>query len=139
MVLLPAYVALGVTESAENSFPSPIKLFVNNLSQLTSQFAFCEPINIADDQIGVNAFCGTVTLILAVLYLLDKNIKLRERIAKTALLVLLYASFDVNVLNYIWHGFHVQNGLPNRFAFIYIFLMLTMAFDAWRHMHPQLH
>lgn len=131
----PAYVALGVTESAENSFPSPIKLFVNNLSQLTSQFAFCEPINIADDQIGVNAFCGTVTLILAVLYLLDKNIKLRERIAKTALLVLLYASFDVNVLNYIWHGFHVQNGLPNRFAFIYIFLMLTMAFDAWRHMH----
>ena len=135
VVLLPAYVALGVTESAENSFPSPIKLFVNNLSQLTSQFAFCEPINIADDQIGVNAFCGTVTLILAVLYLLDKNIKLRERIAKTALLVLLYASFDVNVLNYIWHGFHVQNGLPNRFAFIYIFLMLTMAFDAWRHMH----
>ena len=75
------------------------------------------------------------TLILAVLYLLDKNIKLRERIAKTALLVLIYASFDVNVLNYIWHGFHVQNGLPNRFAFIYIFLMLTMAFDAWRHMH----
>ena len=71
-----------------------------------------------------------MTLILAVLYLLDKNIKLRERIAKTALLVLLYASFDVNVLNYIWHGFHVQNGLPNRFAFIYIFLMLTMAFDA---------
>ena len=39
------------------------------------------------------------------------------------------------MLNYIWHGFHVQNGLPNRFAFIYIFLMLTMAFDAWRHMH----
>ena len=43
----------------------------------------------------------THLLILAVLYLLDKNIKLRERIAKTALLVLLYASFDVNVLNYI--------------------------------------
>ena len=129
------FMAIGAYTSAENSFPSPIKLFVNNLSQLTSQFAFCEPINIADDQIGVNAFCGTVTLILAVLYLLDKNIKLRERIAKTALLVLLYASFDVNVLNYIWHGFHVQNGLPNRFAFIYIFLMLTMAFDAWRHMH----
>lgn len=134
VVLVPAYVALGVTESAENSFPETIELFINNLSQLTSQFAYCEPINIADDQIGVNAFCGTVTMILAVLFLLDKKIRLRERIAKALLLLLLYASFDVNVLNYIWHGFHVQNGLPNRFAFIYIFFMLTMAFDAWRHM-----
>lgn len=134
VVLVPAYVALGITESAQNSFPEKMELFVNNLSQLTSQFAYCEPINIADDQIGVNAYCGTVTLILAVLFLADKRIRLRERIAKALLLLLLYASFDVNMLNYIWHGFHVQNGLPNRFAFIYIFFMLTMAFDAWRHM-----
>lgn len=134
IVLVPAYVALGVTESAENSFPEHLELFVSNLSQLTSQFAYCEPINIADDQIGVNAFCGTVTMILGLMFLLDRKIRLRERIAKVLLLVLLYASFDVNVLNYIWHGFHVQNGLPNRFAFVYIFFLLTMAFDAWRHM-----
>lgn len=134
VVLVPAFVALGVTESAENSFPQKIQLFVENLSQLTSQFAFCEPINIANDQIGVNAFCGTAALILGLLFLLDRRIRLRERIAKTALLVLLYASFDVNILNYIWHGFHVQNGLPNRFAFIYIFFLLVLAFDAWRHL-----
>ena len=134
VVLVPAYLALGTTESAENSFPEKIKLFVENFSQLTSQFAFCEPINIADDQIGVNAFCGVAALILGILFLLDRKVRLRERIAKFSLLALLYASFDVNVLNYIWHGFHVQNGLPNRFAFIYIFLLLAMGYDAWRHL-----
>jgi uncharacterized membrane protein YfhO len=96
---------------------------------LTSQFAFVESINIADDQIGVNAFCGTISLILACLFLLDKKRSLRERISRILLVVLLYASFDVNVLNYIWHGFHVQNGLPNRFAFLYIAMLVAIGFD----------
>lgn len=134
VVLVPAYVALGATASADNSFPQTVKLFVENLSQLTSQFALCEPINIADDQIGVNAFCGTAALILGVLYAFDRKTFIRERIAKLCLLLFLFVSFDINVLNYMWHGFHVQNGLPNRFAFIYIFLLLTLAFDAWRHL-----
>ena len=41
-------------------------------------------------------------------------------------------SFALNILNYIWHGFHVQNGLPNRFAFIYVALILTMGYDVLR-------
>lgn len=134
IVLLPAYQALGITESAESGFPSTIKLYVENLSQWTSQFAFVEPINIADDQIGVNSFCGTLTLIFAVLYALDRNTRLRERIAKLLLCVFLYASFDVNILNYIWHGFHKQNGLPNRFAFIYIAMLVVLGYDALKHL-----
>lgn len=129
IVLMPAFLGLGTTESAQNSFPSPIKFYVENLSQLTSHFAFVEPINIADDQIGVNAFCGTVTMILAPLYFLDKKRTKRERIAKLLLIGLLYASFDINVLNFIWHGFHIQNGLPNRFAFIYIAMLLSIGYD----------
>lgn len=129
IVLMPAFLGLGTTESAQNSFPSPIKLYVENLSQLTSHFPFVEPINIADDQIGVNAFCGTVTMILASLYALDKKRTKRERISKLLLIGLLYASFDINVLNFIWHGFHIQNGLPNRFAFIYIAMLLSIGFD----------
>ncbi len=129
IILLPAFVGLGTTESAQNSFPSPLKFYVENLSQLTSHFAFVEPINIADDQIGVNAFCGTVTMILGCLYALDKRRSIRERASKLLLIGFLYASFDINVLNFIWHGFHVQNGLPNRFAFIYIAMLLSVGFD----------
>lgn len=134
LVLFPAFRALGITESMDdNGFPEKIKFFTSSISQLTSHFAFVEPINIADDQAGVNAFCGVIVLILAVLYLLDKKIILRERIAKLLLCALLIASFNFNMLNYIWHGFHTQNGLPNRFSFIYICLVLVMGFDAFAH------
>lgn len=133
IMLVPAFLGLGVTESAENKFPWPVKFYVKDLSQLTSQFAFVEPVNIADNQYELNAFCGVLVLVLAILFLLDKYVSLRERIAKAALCVLLYLSFDVNVLNFIWHGFHVQNGLPNRFSFIYIGMLLVMAHQAMWH------
>ena len=133
IMLVPAFLGLGVTESAENKFPWPPKLYLHDASQLTSQFAFVEPINIADHQYELNAFCGVLTLVLAVLFLLDKYVSLRERIAKTALCVLLFMSFDTNILNFIWHGFHTQNGLPNRFAFLYIAMLLVMAHQALWH------
>ena len=68
-------------------------------------------------------------MILGCLYALDKRRSIRERASKLLLIGFLYASFDINVLNFIWHGFHVQNGLPNRFAFIYIAMLLSVGFD----------
>ena len=133
LVLLPAYLNLGITESADSSFPSKIKFYTDGISQLTGHFALVEPINIYDDQSGVNIYCGVIVLILIVLYLLDQELRLSERVAKLLLLGLLALSMNFNMLNYIWHGFHVQNGLPNRFAFLYIALLLTMGFDAIRH------
>ncbi|WP_394916709.1 YfhO family protein [uncultured Robinsoniella sp.] len=134
LVLMPAYRALGITESMDdNGFPDKIKFFTSTIDQLTSHFAFVEPINIADDQAGVNAYCGVIILILVVLYVLDKKVSLRERISKILLCALLVLSFNFNMLNFVWHGFHTQNGLPNRFSFIYICLILVMGYEAFTH------
>lgn len=35
------------------------------------------------------------------------------------------------VLGYVWHGFHDQYGIPNRFAFLYIFVLLAMAYEGY--------
>ncbi len=51
-----------------------------------------------------------------------------------SMLVLFYASFSVNVLNFIWHGFHYPNSLPCRQSFIYIALMLFMCYHAYIHL-----
>ena len=47
------------------------------------------------------------------------------------LLVLFVISFNNQLLNYIWHGFHNQYGIPNRFAFLYIFVLILMAYEVY--------
>lgn len=133
LVLLPAYLALGLTESAGGSFPSKIKFYTDGITQWTGHFALVEPINIYDDQSGVNIYCGVIILILIFLYILDKELSFKERLSKVVLAGILLLSMNFNMLNFIWHGFHTQNGLPNRFAFIYIGLILVMGFDALQH------
>lgn len=134
LVLLPAFMGLSSSESMQgNKFPSTIKFYTDFSEMMLNHFAFLEPINIANTQVGLNAYCGVATVLLAVLYLFDSKIRLRERLAHYALTGFLLLSFSLNILNYIWHGFHIQNGLPNRFAFIYIALLLVMAYDALGH------
>lgn len=132
IVLLPAYVNLGITESAENSFPTKVKFYTDWITQWTGHFALVEPINIYDDQSGVNIYCGVAVMILVILYILNKELRFTERVSRVFLSGLLLVSMNFNMLNFIWHGFHTQNGLPNRFAFLYIGLLLVMGFDALR-------
>jgi uncharacterized membrane protein YfhO len=40
-------------------------------------------------------------------------------------------SFSVNLLNFIWHGFNYPDSLPARQSFLYIFLVLTMCYEAF--------
>jgi len=136
IVLIPAFKALQITQSiTENSgFPKELKFYTTGLTTLTQHFALVEPITISNDDRGkLNIFCGVLALIIMCLYLLDNKIHIRERIAKALLCVFIFVSFSINYLNYVWHGFHEQNGLPNRFAFLYIALLLTMGFEVINH------
>ncbi len=131
MVLLPAYKALTASESMKsNSFPDRIRFYTDFVNMMITHYAGIKPINIANTQVGLNAYCGVSVLLLVVLFLLDDRIRLRERIARACMAAFLLLSFSMNILNYVWHGFHQQNGLPNRFSFIYIAMILVMSFDA---------
>ena len=133
VVLLPAYRALTISEAMQsNRFPLTLEMFDSFLDMMLTHFAMIKPINIANTQVGLNAYCGVSVLILVLLFALDSRCPLRERIARIALAGVLLLSFSMKMLNYIWHGFHQQNGLPNRFAFLYIAIVLTMAYDVLR-------
>ena len=134
LVLIPAFLGLGTSESMQgNTFPATVKFYENLAQLLENHLAFLTPVNISSTQVGLNAYCGILTVLAAVLYLFDRKIRLRERLAHYGLCAVLLLSFACNILNYIWHGFHVQNGLPNRFAFIYVAVLLVMAYDALGH------
>lgn len=135
LVLIPAFLGLSTSESMQgNSFPTTVRFYESLAQLLENHMAFMEPVNISSSQVGLNAYCGVATILLAVLYLFDKRIRLRERLAHYGLCAFFLLSFAFNILNYIWHGFHVQNGLPNRFVFLYIAILLVMAYDAVGHL-----
>ena len=78
-----------------------------------------------------NLYCGVITIVLAFLFLLNKEVKLRDKICSVLFLAFLLVSFVVRQLDYIWHGFHFTNMIPYRFSFLYSFAMLYMAYKAW--------
>jgi uncharacterized membrane protein YfhO len=78
-----------------------------------------------------NLYCGVATVFLALVYLLQKDIRLRDKLCSIALLAFFNLSFILRQLDYIWHGFHFPNMIPYRFSFLYSFVLLIMAYQAW--------
>ncbi len=135
VVLLPAYRALTASESMlSNTFPKKLKFYTDFISMFISHFAAEHPINISDSQVGLNAYCGVAVLMLVICWILDDKIGLRKKITHLLLTLFLFASVTVNYFNYMWHGFHTQNGLPNRFAFLYVLMLLLLCYDVFPHL-----
>lgn len=132
VVLLPEIFALQSTASGEMSFPQTVESYFSIVDMLARH------IGNVQVEIGLehwpNIYCGTAVLMLFLLYLVCRNISLREKAVYCSLLLFFLASFSVNVLNFIWHGFHYPNSLPARQSFIYIALMLTVCFQAYRNL-----
>lgn len=132
VVLLPEIFALQSTASGEMSFPQTVESYFSIVDMLARH------IGNVQVEIGLehwpNIYCGTAVLMLFLLYLVCRNISLREKAVYCSLLLFFLASFSVNVLNFIWHGFHYPNSLPARQSFIYIALMLAVCFQAYRNL-----
>lgn len=136
---LPTLSALQTTQSSVNAFPKGFVLNIattNDISGLLKAMA-----QVAGNMGGSlepsfkeglpNVYTGVITLFLAVIYLFQRKISIRERICCCLLLVFFILSFIIRQLDYIWHGFHFTNMIPYRFSFLYSFVMLFMAYRAW--------
>lgn len=86
-----------------------------------------------DHDILPNVYSGILTLFLIPLYLISKKIPKREKIASVGLLSILFISFNINLLDFVWHGFHYPNDIPYRQSFMYSFILLILAFKAYKY------
>lgn len=128
VILLPAYKALQLTYGVNNQFPQTIKweykwqeIFGNLLSY-----------NAPTTKEGLpNLACGMLAVILIGVFLFSAGIKIREKIAAVFMLALIAVSCNWNQLNFIWHGFHITNQLPYRYAFIFSFVLVAAAYRAY--------
>lgn len=129
VVLLPEVYALKMTASASVNFPKTYTQYFSIFDMLARHI--CN----VDTEIGLghwpNIYCGVAVLMFFVLYLLEEKIPLMEKAAYCLMFLFFMASFSINLLNFIWHGFHYPNSLPCRQSYIYIFLMLFVCFRAY--------
>ena len=136
---LPALAALQTTQSSVNKFPTSFRL--NIASEHTIKGLLDAMRQVAGNMGGAlepnfkeglpNVYCGIISVFLMFLYLMGKDIKLRDKVCAVFLLLFFNASFIIRQLDYIWHGFHFTNMIPYRFSFLYSFVVLYMAYKAW--------
>lgn len=128
VVLMPAYKGIMQTASAKRTLPGWDQ-YGSYWNILQAHLIGTEPINNQVDDGGVNLYCGIFVLFLFFIYLFSSRFALAEKIKYVLMIVLLIVSFNTEILNYIWHGFHNQYGIPNRFSFLYIFVLLWIGYE----------
>lgn len=124
VITYPAYLALAHSYSAGGSFPSRVTFYQSAFAVLADLL----PVHGAAAKEGLpNIYCGLLGVFFALVYFRSPKFSLRSKIGIGALLAFIVLSFNMNVLNYIWHGFHFTNMVPYRFAFTFAFLLLCAA------------
>src|SRR5699024_5705872 len=132
VVLLPEIFALQATASGNFSFPQTITSYFSIFDMIARH------IGNIQTETGLehwpNIYCGVAVLMFFLLYLCCAKVSVRVKAVYCGLILFFFASFSVNVLNFVWHGFHYPNSLPCRQSFIYIFLMLFVCFRAFMYL-----
>ena len=139
IITIPAFAALQKTYSSINQFPSGFQL---NIANENTWIGLIEALaQVAGNTTGgliptfknglPNIYCGIGILMLAIIFLLSRQISKKERVCAGALLLFMALSFVIRQLDYIWHGFHFTNQIPYRFSFLFSFLIIATAYKMW--------
>ena len=128
--LIPYY--LRILDSPYKALDSASPITQDNgsfLSLATDTMAFRQPNVVTSNDYKANIYLGLLALFFVPLYIMSKKIPLSVRIRRMLLVVLFFIGFGNSTLNYIFHGLHYQNKVPNRFAAFYVFLLIVMFYE----------
>ena len=78
-----------------------------------------------------NIYCGIFIVLLLILYFMNKKISIRERVITGLFILFFIANFCINTFNVVWHGFNRPIGFPHRFAFLFVFFIIIVAYDSF--------
>ncbi len=142
---IPAYMALqntvsvvpkttsgtekGFVETIVDDFEDMADELGKDSADVAGRFAsFNEPV----PKEGLpNLFSGFLSVMMLGFFFMSRNIKGREKIATALMLLILFLSITISDIDIIWHGFHKPNMVPYRYAFVFSFAMITMAYRAY--------
>lgn len=128
ILLIPAYFALQNTYSIENTFPTAHYFYESWKDLLANMIGYHNPTV----KEGLpNIYCGVICIVLSGVFFCSSGVKIREKVLSILLLGFILLSCNLNILNYIWHGFHFTNMLPYRFSFLFSFVLVLMSYRAF--------
>ena len=136
-ITLPAYYGLQTTYSADDRsmlrkildiFKEDKRYYHRWKTIVSNTISYNEPTKVE----GLPNFaCGMLCILLIGVFLFSRGIKIREKILASGMLFFIGLSCNMRQLNYVWHGCHFTNQIPYRFAFIFSFILATMAYRAY--------
>ena len=130
VMLLPSYLAQrGVNQQGFKFTFNPVyqlhtlfhTLLTGNVSDLIS------PVIIPQEPL---IFCGLFTVVLVILFFMNKQINLSEKLLSLVLLIFLGCSTYFMGFYMIWHALTMPNGFPQRESFVISLLLICIAYKA---------
>lgn len=82
-------------------------------------------------------YCGIFPLILAIYQIVCGRDSKRKKVLYLILFTCIICSFNHYNLNCVWHALNYPTGSPHRFAFLYIFLLLYIAYKGFINLREQ--
>ena len=130
-VLLPVVYGMQNWTSSSLGFDKEIA-FYHKLPQIIDNLSAGVKTSL---EFGVaNLYCGSAAIFFAILFVLNRRVSWKKKLCYTLLCAFMLVSFELNILDFIWHGLHFPNQLPGRQSFLYVFIVLLMAYEALTHL-----
>lgn len=134
VLLVPAYMGIKQTAAGDEMSLPAHSFYTGFADLLNRQFALGSPITHDNFDGNGNLYIGIFAVLAVGLYLLNREIALAEKIKALLFILLFYVSFNEEIVNFIWHGFHDQYGIPNRFSFLFGFVLLVLFVEVTDHL-----
>lgn len=127
--LLPAYFSLSAGKMETNASWLTLTQNISWLDILSKSL-----FGAYDSGLGrfPNVYCGVGILFLALLFFGAKSIPIRRKLAAGLFLLFLLACFSTQGLNILWHGLQPPVSFLYRYSFLFSFLLVGLAYEAYR-------
>lgn len=135
--LIPLFTSLSSISATKDAFPEIASEFAIS-DYIFNHFSGVNRTVFASDILPLpNVYCGLITLVGILLSFINNKISLKKKILFITVLLFFFLSFNINVLDFVWHAFHFPNDLPYRYSFIYVFSLINIGFYSFNNINSK--
>ena len=129
VIILSAYYSLNF---GKTTFSDPDWTFAMNFDIIDILYKFLPGSYDTVRPEGIPfVYCGLLTLLLLPAYFLSHSYPMRQKIVSGIFIFIFIASFSINLVDLVWHGFQFPNWLNHRYSFMICFYLCVLSCRAF--------